>query len=179
MRLSFGTHDRAATGVSKDEWLTPPEIIAALGPFDLDPCSPAVRPWPTATRHLTADDDGLASAWETDEFVWCNPPYGQQTWTWLDKLADHPAGGIGLVFARTCTKGFFDSAWNRADAALFLRGRLRFHHRDGRRATVNAGAPNVLLAYGPTAVERLEHCGIAGVLIRDWALVGAGVPDES
>lgn len=25
---------------NNDEWLTPPEIVEALGPFDLDPCSP-------------------------------------------------------------------------------------------------------------------------------------------
>ncbi len=25
---------------NKEEWLTPPEIIQALGTFDLDPCAP-------------------------------------------------------------------------------------------------------------------------------------------
>ena len=34
--------DRSKTG--KDEWLTPLEIIRALGEFDLDPCSPVRRP---------------------------------------------------------------------------------------------------------------------------------------
>ena len=38
---------------SKDEWLTPPEIIQALGHFDLDPCSPIDRPWPTAKVRQT------------------------------------------------------------------------------------------------------------------------------
>lgn len=33
-----------------DEWLTPPEILLALGPFDLDPCAPIVRPWETADQ---------------------------------------------------------------------------------------------------------------------------------
>lgn len=31
-----------------DEWLTPPQLLKCLGPFDLDPCSPVDRPWPTA-----------------------------------------------------------------------------------------------------------------------------------
>lgn len=33
-------------------WLTPPEIINALGPFDLDPCCPPppTMPWRTATQ---------------------------------------------------------------------------------------------------------------------------------
>ena len=30
------------------EWLTPPYVLDALGEFDLDPCSPVVRPWDTA-----------------------------------------------------------------------------------------------------------------------------------
>jgi len=29
---------------NKDEWLTPPYIIKALGEFDLDPCAPINRP---------------------------------------------------------------------------------------------------------------------------------------
>ena len=46
-----------------DEWLTPPEILRALGAFDLDPCAPVVRPWETAAHHYTAQDDGLALPW--------------------------------------------------------------------------------------------------------------------
>jgi len=45
-RPGIGSHQSAA--MMKDEWLTPPDIIKALGPFDLDPCAPIVRPWPTA-----------------------------------------------------------------------------------------------------------------------------------
>ena len=37
--------ERSAGG--KDEWLTPPEIIKALGTFDLDPCASTTRSWPT------------------------------------------------------------------------------------------------------------------------------------
>ncbi len=54
----MGGHQRAYTGFT-NEWLTPPEIIAALGPFDLDPCAPASQPWPTATKVYTEADDGL------------------------------------------------------------------------------------------------------------------------
>ena len=35
-------HDRDVEN-GKEEWLTPPEIVAAFGPFDLDPCSPINR----------------------------------------------------------------------------------------------------------------------------------------
>lgn len=55
MNSSF---DRATEG--KNEWLTPPDIIKALGPFDLDPCTPAAqfRPWPTAVNHYSFEDNG-------------------------------------------------------------------------------------------------------------------------
>ena len=60
------------TETGKDEWLTPPELVSALGKFDLDPCSPINRPWDTAKKHYTILDDGLTQPW--DGKVWCNPP---------------------------------------------------------------------------------------------------------
>ncbi len=47
----------------KDEWLTPKSIIDALGEFDLDPCSPVIRPWDTARKHFTVEDNGLLQEW--------------------------------------------------------------------------------------------------------------------
>ena len=41
---------------NNDTWLTPPSIITSLGEFDLDPCSPINRPWPTAKEHYTIED---------------------------------------------------------------------------------------------------------------------------
>lgn len=163
------SHDRVADG--KDEWLTPPEVIAACGPFDLDPCSPVARPWPTAAKHLTIDDDGLAAQWDPGDFVWCNPPYGRETYRWLRKLAAHPGGGIGLIFARTETAGFFGEVWSEADALLFLRGRLYFRNVDGSKSGA-AGAPSVLLAYGELATRRLAASGLDGAYVTDWRLIG-------
>ena len=57
----MGGHQSAR--MQKDEWLTPPEIIKALGPFDLDPCAPVVRPWDTAKIHYTTTDNGLQREW--------------------------------------------------------------------------------------------------------------------
>lgn len=163
VRLGMGGHHDPVKG-AKDEWLTPPEVISAVGPFDLDPCSPIVRPWPTAARHLTIEDDGLSSPWRHDEFVWCNPPYGPQTWAWLDKLADHPGGGVALIFARTETTGFFRSVWRRHPTLLFLEGRLFFHHVDGSRANANSGAPSVLVGYGDRGRDRLMQVSREGLL---------------
>lgn len=153
----------------KDEWLMPPYITDILGPFDLDPCSPVNRPWDTATAHLNINDDGLSADWPEEMFVWCNPPYGRETYKWLDRLASHPAGGIALVFARTETMGFFGEVWSNADSLLFLKGRLSFYHVDGTKGGT-AGAPSVLIAYGDEAHHRLMTCNLSGALVTDWRL---------
>lgn len=159
----MGSHHSAAS--LKDEWLTPPTLLAKLGHFDLDPCAPLVRPWPTADAHLTIEDDGLQTPWFG--FVWMNPPYGSQTGKWLNRLAAH-GNGLALIFARTETEDFVKQVWGKADALLFLHGRLYFHHVTGQRAGANSGAPSCLVAYGNAAVERLQKSGLAGTLVRDW-----------
>ena len=155
-----GHHSHAAL---KEEWLTPPYIINALGPFDLDPCAPVVRPWATAYTHYDINDNGLNLEWAGR--VWCNPPYGKQSSQWLAKLAHH-GNGIALIFARTETAMFVEHVWRSADALLFIEGRLYFHHANGKRSRLNAGAPSVLIAYGIEMVGRLRNCEIPGKFIR-------------
>lgn len=161
MSKGIGGHHSHVMG--KDEWLTPPDLISKIGRFDLDPCSPIDRPWPTADRHLTVEDDGLLHAW--DGRVWCNPPYGKHTADWLEKLSVH-GNGIALVFARTETRMFFSHVWPKASAVLFIEGRLHFHHVDGSRAKANSGAPSVLIAYGQECCELLRNCDIAGKFVQ-------------
>lgn len=145
-----------------DEWLTPPELVKALGPFDLDPCAPTVRPWETATTHYSRLDDGLALPWSGR--VWLNPPYSRDAVAWLRRMAEH-GDGIALTFARTETAWFFKTIWDRATACLFLRGRIHFHRADGSRAPANAGAPSVLAAYGRDNAGRLLSSGIDGQFV--------------
>lgn len=159
-RGGIGSHQSAR--MLNDEWLTPPELLARLGDFDLDPCSPVVRPWATAAHHYSVQDNGLAQPWRGR--VWLNPPYGREAEAWLRRLADH-GDGLALIFARTETAMFFAQVWERADALLFLRGRLHFHHVDGRRAAANGGAPSVLIAYGRRNVERLRDVSDLGAFV--------------
>jgi len=160
--------DRVADG--KDEWLTPPEIIKALGVFDIDPCAPIVRPWDTAKNHYTINDDGLRRPWHGR--VWCNPPYGNNTGLWLAKMVEH-GNGIALIFARTETANFFKYIWGVAHSVFFFKGRLKFYNVDGTLALNSAGAPSCLVAYGfenACAIERSKLNGIsvicAGALFR-------------
>lgn len=156
----MGGHQSAS--MLKDEWLTPPYILKALGEFDLDPCAPIKRPWDTAKKHYTILDDGLKQPWQGR--VWLNPPYGLKADAWLARLADH-GDGIALIFARTETEMFFQQVWAKAHAVLFLRGRLYFHHADGTKARANAGAPNALVAYGINNLNKL-FCSIPGKLVE-------------
>lgn len=157
--LGIGGHQSARMG--RDEWLTPPFIIKALGDFDLDPCAPIVRPWDTAKRHYTIEDNGLAQPWEGR--VWLNPPYGQNTEAWMKRLAEH-GDGTALIFARTETAIFFPWVWHYADAIFFLHGRLHFHDVQGERAKANAGGPSCLVAYGERNVRALRS-GLPGMLV--------------
>lgn len=161
MANKFGNADGG--GFNKETWLTPPHILAALGPFDLDPCAaPSPRPWPSAARHIELPEDGLTAEWQGR--VWCNPPYGAQAVRWLQRMAEH-GNGVALVFARTETAMFQDQVWPRAHAVLFLRGRIAFCSPDGKPA-MSAGAPSVLIAYGESNARQLAACGLEGYCIQ-------------
>lgn len=159
-RDGIGSHESAVN--EKDVWLTPPNIIEALGAFDLDPCAPVNRPWPTARRHFTINDNGLVQSWNGR--VWCNPPYGTETVKWIARLAAH-GDGVGLIFARTETATWTLHVWPRASGVLFLGGRLRFYHINGKQARANAGAPSALIAYGRENFVALQNSGLTGALV--------------
>lgn len=164
----IGSHQSQCA--QSDTWLTPQEIIHALGPFDLDPCAaPEPRPWLTATRHITLPTDGLAEEWNGR--IWLNPPYGPVTGQWMEKMATHSmredlrSVGIALVFARTETEFWKKWIWPFADSVMFLSGRIHFRYPDGTRAKGNAGGPSALIAYSEWDSFMLAKSGIDGVIV--------------
>ena len=142
-------------------WLSPLRIIKALGPFDLDPCAcDSPRPWATAKEHYEkALCDGLAMPWLGR--VWLNPPYGDETFKWMSKLAHHKSG-IALIFSRTETKGFHREIWQKAKCVFFFEGRLVFHEPDGKLAKAGANAPSCLVAYSDFDTEAIERAMLLG-----------------
>ena len=147
-------------------WLTPPEIIGALGPFDLDPCAaPEPRPWATAKRHIALPEDGLMDKWQGR--VWCNPPFGSQTAAWLARMAVH-GNGIALTFARTETVMFQRWVWPFASAVMFLSKRPHFCREDGTKAKGNSGGPICLIAYGGKNKIAIMKSGLEGAIMVDW-----------
>lgn len=157
--MSMSGHHSARAG--SNVWLTPPGIIDVLGPFDLDPCAAADRPWDTARRHIAPPEDGLSAQWQGR--VWLNPPYSDLN-RWMGKLTAH-GRGTAIVFARTETRWFVEHVWLRATAVRFLHGRIHFHLPDGSRAKGNAGAPFCLVAYGDGDAARLRDARIGGTYI--------------
>lgn len=160
MNSTFETGGDGGNATTHD-WLTPPEIIGALGPFDVDPCASQHQPWRTAITQYTIIDDGLAREWIGR--VWCNPPYGPHAEKFLKRCAEH-GNGVALIFARTETRAFQEWCWRRADAMLFMAGRIKFRLPGGGVAGP-AGAPSVLVAYGQRNVDALKASRIAGYFV--------------
>lgn len=154
---AIGSHERPNEGAT-NIWLTPAHLIDALGPFDLDPCACENCPARCAPSYFTEAQDGLAQPWSG--LVYCNPPYGPHVGPWLRKCAEY-GNAIALVMARTETAAI-NPVLPTADLVLFLKGRLFFLKPDGTRGKTNAGAPSMLLAWGPLAVARLRASGLAG-----------------
>lgn len=147
------------------EWTTPREIIEALGPFDLDPCThESGMPWATASTMWTVKDDGLASEWDPHAFVWHNPPYGRGQDQWMRKAAEH-GNGLTLVLSRTDASWFHRFVFGHPNATgvLFTLGRIQFRDRAGEaigRCPVGA----TFVAYGEEAYRRLDKALASGAL---------------
>jgi len=166
------THERTR---GSDEWYTPREVFKALPvKFDVDPCSPGAEivPWIPAKYHITLKEDGLKTDWSGR--VWMNPPYGNQTEKWMQRLLDY-GNGIALLFARTDTIWFHKFVPS-ADAICFVKGRLRFipiqaaegyanqtwNPRtdtyidvDGKKRKTQPGSASIMVAYGRENAESL------------------------
>lgn len=163
-RRAMGSHQSARPLTTT--WLTPPHVIESMGgadSFALDPCTLEASPIPTAREVYFLPTDGLAMPWHGR--VWLNPPYtSDEVGRWLQRLADH-GDGAALIFARTDTEAWAKHVRERATGLLFLEGRLHFHDARGVRAKANAGAPSVLVAYGPSELDRLAACDLAGMFL--------------
>jgi hypothetical protein len=144
-----------------NDWLTPPELVARLGRFDLDPCGCVGMPWRLAdTTFFLPEQDGLVLPWNGR--VFCNPPYGPHISQWAEKMAEH-RNGILLIYSRTETEAWSD-IWKQADGFLFPFGRAKFLRPDGTPSK-SGTAPSALIAYGENNVESIKNAGISGALL--------------
>lgn len=166
---------RNPEGTTTTTWLTPRAVIEAMGPFDLDPCTPTGgMPWATAKRMLTPENDGLNTPWPKEDFVWHNPPYGKGIDQRLAKAADH-GNGITLVYVRMDTAWMHGNVLNHPNTRglVFTRGRVRFHRPDGTAADAPP-VGSVFVAYGAFAALVLKQAVAAGALSGCYLAVNNG-----
>ena len=160
---TMDTRQQKNSIVSPDEWYTPKWVIDTLGPFDLDPCSPSVRPFDTAVVHYTKVDDGLKQEWG-DCRVWLNPPYSRVLLRqFVGRLASH-GNGIALLVNRTDNLLFQVVVFPTADSMFFMRHRIRFLRPDGSCGNPFFGS--CLVAWGTYNDEVLRTCGIEGKYVK-------------
>ena len=162
MKAGFSHEDRNSQNV---DWYTPPWVFQRLGlDFDLDPCQPPDGiDWIPAKRRYSVHDDGLTQPWSGR--VWLNPPYGKHTPAWLERMHNH-RNGIALVFARTDCAWFHESV-AKADAILFLRGRVKFVDGLGVTGGSGAGSGSMLVAWGRENVDALLAMRDLGHLVHN------------
>jgi len=157
-------HEKAYRGQT-NEWYTPQYITDALGHFLLDPCAAVNRNRDIADKNYTIEDDGLSKEWNGR--TWLNPPYGEQTKIWLERMAKHN-DGVVLIFARTDTKMFHRSIWPHASGIFFFDGRLKFVDEQGESKN-SAGAPSCLISYDHigtwTNYNAIRDSGLKGKFI--------------
>jgi hypothetical protein len=147
-----------------DEWLTPPEIIEALGVFDLDPCAPIASPFTTAKNVFTIKDDGLSKEWTGR--VWLNPPFNRYIREqWMKRMAEH-GNGIMLIPAALETENAYKYVWGKCAGIMFLKGRPHFHYVNGRRACANSGCTICLVAYGSENLNAMIISDLGKVVIE-------------
>lgn len=153
--------DRTSTG--KDEWLTPPEIVRRWDISITTRALPINAPRTFADKNYTTVDNGLIQPWSGR--TWCNPPYGQKAmWEFTKRCVENKNATL-LTFARTDTRLFHEQIFPNAVAILFIKGRLRFYHVDGRQADY-AGAPSYLIAFDEHNALMLEQSGLKGAFVR-------------
>ena len=77
---------------TSDDFLTPPELVEAMGAFDLDPCASQRQERPIAgSQYRFPEDNGLLLPWHGRVFV--NPPFSNCS--------------LGLAASRSTATAFF------------------------------------------------------------------------
>ena len=146
---------------TSDDFLTPPELIEAMGEFDLDPCSSHRQERPSARRcYRFPEDNGLLLPWEGSVFV--NPPFSELH-SWVGRFILH-GNGVMLCPARVEVSWFW-KLWGHCDGIFFSRGPIKY------RCPNNSSPPGffggAFCAIGRANVERLHKIPLKGVLVTE------------
>jgi len=146
-----------------DDFLTPPEIVEAMGEFDLDPCASSRQETSLAMRsYCYPTDDGLILPWAGSVFV--NPPFSELK-KWVERFICH-RNGVILVPARVEVQ-WFGRLWKYADGIFFTEGTIKYLVPEGRTPPGFFGG--AFCAIGNENVDRLRKIPLKGTLVVDWS----------
>lgn len=145
-----------------DRWLTPPEVVRALGEFDLDPCGAPGHELARRTYLLEHGEDGLRDPWTGR--VWLNPPYGRTMRQWVERLVEHGTG-TALIPVAAGTKLWQEVVFQEATAIHFYRHRIKFLRRDGQDDAMVSPQASGIIAFGDADANALIHSGLPGVAL--------------
>jgi hypothetical protein len=144
-----------------DRWLTPPDVVKALGVFDLDPCGAPGHVLARVTFLQEDGADGLTDPWFGR--VWMNPPYGRTMRQWVERLVEHGTG-TALVPVAACTKLWQEVVFREASAVRFYRHRIKFIRRDGKDDDMVSPQASAIVAFGNQDADALLVSGLPGVV---------------
>lgn len=141
-----------------DNRFTPPDLIHAIeesfGRISLDPCwHPKSFVKPLRHFDIRWGEDGMVRDW-AGAVVFVNPPWSDAK-KWLERCHDQWSKGqagvvICLVPAKTDTEFFHTILATDADV-YFLKGRTRFHKKEGRAE--GSAQSTMIVFFGATAEQ--------------------------
>lgn len=126
----------------KPDWRTPQYLFDALHEefgFTVDAAADSENA--LLTRYWT---DAMAEDWGP-ETVFCNPPYGRQSYKFIRKGPEAKTA-VFLVAARTDTYVWHDTVLKFADEIRFIIGRVRFEHPE-KTAGNGATFPSAVVVF--------------------------------
>lgn len=144
---------------TSDDFLTPPELVSAMGEFDLDPCASKRQERQLAKRcYRFPEDNGLLLPWDGD--VFCNPPFSELQ-AWVSRFILH-GSGVMLVPARVEVSWFW-KLWLNCNAIFLTKGPVKYICPEGKSPPRFFGG--AFCAMGERNAQRLPNIPLRGVLI--------------
>ena len=132
LKDDYNSIGRAKTG-STNVWLTPDYILKwvhkEFGFVGLDAAADVDNA--VAIHYIDEYMDALVTPWNSDDIVWCNPPYGKEAKKFVERAIDQVekkncAKVVMLLAVRTDTKMFQELIFPRASRIHFIKGRVKF-----------------------------------------------------
>lgn len=161
-----------------DFWRTPPEIVAARGPFTMDAFA-AGPDDAVAPAWLSPLDDALLVPWGPEGGrVWWNPAYSLGILGVLVKAlreAERGVSSVGLVPVDTSTE-WWALACRRARELEAIKGRVSFLHPDTGRPVHGTRFDSVLIHIEPGYSGPAVHTQVSLRVLRAEGLRALGEP---